>query len=237
MKNTHAVSKSLKDFAGSISGRRGNDIVAILYSPQPFTQGEVFIICDDEVESAAELLTWANAFYNKPYRLYCLREKELWELAEAHWFIPSGNTYFPNPAYTLRTLGVVLYGTDVRDQIPLPKKPEHFLQAQIEGSRFYVRNHQILSRLTKRDYIGLLEHLTKQFHFLMASAIVTKVPDGFMEKDIEDKFVGLYSGTNALSVWKEFTELLSSSPPNRESAFEAVWFFERFMAELSEDGS
>lgn len=228
------VSESLISFAKLFARKRGDDIECILFSPQPFTPGEVFIISKNNINSTVELLSYANTLYQLKYRLYCLRKEELWELGAAHWFIPSGGTYFPSPAYTLRSLGVILYGVDLRDQIPLPERPEHFLLAHIEGCRFYVRNHQILKRLTTRDYAGLIDRMIEQFHYLMASAVVIKTTEGFLEQELEKIFARVFAGTRALHVWVEFRDSVIGAKPDREAAFETVWLFECFMRALQE---
>lgn len=228
------VSESLHSFSELLADKRDGEIESILFSPQPFTPGEVYIICRNDVGSVAELLVEANKFYQLQYRLYCLRKKDLWELADSHWYIPSGGTYFPSPAYALRSLGVVLYGVDLRNLIPLPERPEHFLQAHIEGCRFYLRNHQILRRLTAGDYTGLIERMIEQFHYLMASAVVIKTAEGFPEQELTAIFSGVFAGTKALQLWVAFRDSVVEATPDRRNASKAVWLFERFMRELQE---
>ena len=226
------VPKPLIEFAARFVLRRGDDIETILFSPQPFTQGEVYIVCKNEVGSAAELLVDAYSGYASDTRLFCLRRKELWEPASTHWFVPSGGTCFPNPAYAMRTCGVILHGVDLRDEIPLPDQPKRFLQAHIEGCRFYVRNHQILKRLALQDYAELIARLEAQFKYLMASTVVIKTSKGFLEAELAGLFSREFAGSAVLQIWNEFRRSVLEKVPTKSAAFEAVWIFECFLREL-----
>ena len=232
METTKKAPEIAYQVARAVSTHYANSIQSIIYSPQPFTPGEIYIVTTDNAKNHNSILTFAYKQDHDELFIHHLHENELWTLASTHWYIPSWRTSFPNPSYTIRSLGVTLFGAEVTSQFPLPNNPKAFLQAHIEGCRFYVRNHQILKKLLLKDYEGLISNLKKQMLFLMASAIVAQNTDGFREVEIANRFSAVYQGSIVNRQKTSFFENLASGKPPKERALESVWLFECFLRSL-----
>ena len=84
------------------------------------------------------------------------------------------------------------------------------------------------------DQAGLIEHMTGQFHYLVASAVVIETAEGFLEPEMENIFVREIALSKALQVWEEFRDSVMDANPDRQAAFETIWLLACFTRALRE---
>ena len=217
-----------------------DEIESILYYPHPLCNGGIVIVLKKEVrntESVVDAITKAFRFIPPDLSLHCLREDELFELAlPAFTWLHVVNRRLLLP-FWLKYRGVLLYGKDVRAQLPEPPDPHVLLALHIEACVHFLRNHAILGLLMRNEYLQLIRRLNWQMRCLMSTALLVYSEWDVTIEDVPRRFAWRYQNQELLSTAVELNGLMvdtdsSDEEKCRDAAYEAVWFFERFIREL-----
>jgi hypothetical protein len=228
---------SITEFAEAVVGRLGEQVESVLYYPHPFHVGGVVVVLRDDCESLLDSVSEVYSCAQLRISLHCLRRAELFKLSLPGMFV------LPNPvsehlhlAMWLKHRGVVLYGRDLRDEIPPPINQHLLLNIHIEACQHSVRPGIILTSLMTKTYPQLIDWMNMQARYLMATALLVRgVWDVSMET-IPAQFESLYRDDQMREVSQKLASLYQVDPANehacRRAAYESVWLFESFLRQL-----
>lgn len=217
-----------------------DEIESILYYPHPFCNGGIVVVFRSEVrdpESVVDAITKAFRFIPPDLSLHCLRADELFELAlPAFTWLHVVNRRLLLP-FWLKYRGVLLYGNDIRAQLPEPPDPNVLLALHIETCVHFLRNHGILGLLMRNEYLQLIRRLNWQMKCLMTTALLVYGEWDVTIEQVPLRFAWRYQNEKLLSTAFKLNYLMSiknstDAEQCRDAAYEAVWLFERFVREL-----
>jgi hypothetical protein len=228
---------SITEFAKSVVDRLGEQIECILYYPHPFHVGGVVVVLRDDSEPFLYFASEVYSCARMGISLHCLRQAELFKLSLPGIFV------LPNPvsehlhlALWLKQRGVVLYGRDVRDEIPSPINQHLLLKIHIEACQHSIRPGLILLCLMGKAYSELIDVMNAQVRYLMATALLMRgIWDVSMET-VPAHFESLYKDEQMNEISQKLVSLYQVDPTNeyacRKAAYESVWLFESFLRHL-----
>lgn len=221
-----------------LAGQLRDHLISVLYYPHPFGEGGFVAVFEDGRGGFVDLVARAFSCVPPGTHLTCVRRSELRELSlPIHSWLDATNRHIPLP-FWLRHSGVVLYGADVRDEIPLPPDPVALLDVHIEVTLHYMRNHIILGKCVRGDYEGLIRRLDSQMRRLMATALLARGEWDVSSDAAPGRFFRAGADAELLRLWDEFAALsrpaqaAAHTAVTRETAFEAVWLFENWVSRL-----
>ncbi len=234
-----ARAEKLRFVARIIAGLRDH-LASLMYYPHPFTKGGLVIVFKDDVEKFLERIS--VVYQNLPpagLAVHCVRRSELFELSLPSLYLPNMVLEHTHLAYFLKHKGAVLFGLDLRAEVPLPHDPRVLLDNHLEACMRHLRPHGLLTWLTNKDYLVLIDELDKQFRYLMSTALLAHGVWDVQIESLPDQFTHYFANEPATKTWRSFHALLSNLAANdeeacRAGAFEAVWLFECFLRELKE---
>lgn len=225
---------SLVAFADSVVNGLGEQVESILYYPHPFHVGGIVIVLKDDDASSIDLASEIYRRANVRISLHCLRRSELFKLSLPGMFV------LPNPvsehlhlAPWLKHRGVILYGLDLRDEIPSTINRHLLLNIHIEACQHSLRPGIILTGLMTGAYSRLIAEMNMQVRYLMATALLVKDVWDVSMATIPAQFQSLYEDEQAKEIVRKLESLYQIDPANeyacRKAAYEAVWLFESFL--------
>jgi len=212
-----------------------------MYYPHPFTKGGLVIVFKDDVEKLLDRIS--VVYQNLPpagLAVHCVRRSELFELSLPSLYLPPYMVLeHTHLAYFLKHKGAVLFGLDLRAEVPLPSDHRVLLDNHLEACMGHLRPHGLLTRLANKDYLVLIDELDKQFRYLMSTALLAHGVWDIQIESLPDQFTHYFANEPATKTWRSFHALRSNLAAKdaeacRAAAFEAVWLFECFLRELKE---
>jgi hypothetical protein len=226
-------------FTARLVARLGEQLESITFYPHPFTGGGLVIVPTDEVRFIPDLI--ADVYECGPPQLmfYCLRRSELFELSSVGVFgWPSPLEEKPHLAFWLKHEGIVLHGRDIRDEIKLPADMSGFFETHRQRCKQFIRNWAI-DQLRRKNYRGMIKEMERQVRYLMATALLSKNEWEISLNSIPDRFNQSFENEPAHRAWADVAALAGRADEmdesaSRQSAFEALWFFEQFLLTTGE---
>jgi hypothetical protein len=221
----------------------GSGIESVVFSPLPFIEGQLLVVCAEEAMFIPDLVAAAASCDPPKVAFHWLRGSELWQLAlplgvAAYTSDRTGG--YPGFSYWLRHEGRVLWGRDLRPSIPLPPDPRRLLRAHLLASITWVRNHTILRYLERRCYTLLIEELGEHTRHLAATALLVR---GLWRVQPDTVFTLLGSSFDDPSLRKLSSALATVFPVTSAAGvdqstqeelegrvYEAAWTYERLVA-------
>ncbi len=228
---------SIVAFADSVINRLGEQVESILYYPHPFHIGGIVIVLKDDGASFMDVASDLYRCANVRVSLHCLRRSELFKLSLPGMFV------LPNPvsehlhlAPWLKHRAVILYGLDLRDEIPPTINQHLLLNIHIEACQHSLRPGIILLYLMTKSYSQLIEEMNMQVRYLMATALLVRDVWDVSMQTIPAQFESMYEDEQAKEIVLKLESLYQIDPANeyacRKAAHESVWLFETFLQRL-----
>jgi len=236
--DTGALEEKAHAFADRFVQRAAGELESIVFSPFPFTGGQLLIVCKERVRHLHEVMASAHLCDPPDIPTHWLRLSELGSLS-----IPYTSVFFwrkltggyPGWPYWLRNRGQVLWGADVRAGIPLPEDPRRILEAAIGGSLTYNRHMLFLNMLMRERYAELVEALAGLVRLLMATALLLHGEWQIEEATVSYRFLEVYGAESVGDLCSRASEVFAGpsdgDEPSRR-AYEAVWIVESLMRRL-----
>jgi hypothetical protein len=226
------TNEEIEEIAGRVINSLGDHSESILYYPHPFGADGFVVVFRDDVASVVDLIAEAHLCVPLETPLYCLRQKELFELSlPVYSWVYLVNRHV-HMVYWLKHEGRVLFGSDIRKHLKLPADPKLQLASHIGVSTHFLRSGIILDWLQRKRYLDLVETLEQQIKMLMATALLLRGEWKVTAETVAERFEHFFYDQRLNGVGSEFKKLLSSRRNERERALEAVWLFERFVSRL-----
>jgi hypothetical protein len=237
--NEVMVSEEIKGFAKRVAARLPEQVESIIYYPHPFTHGGIVIVFNDSIGFLPDYVSEIYRCLPLPHlSIHYLRSSELFQLALPGLFtMPAAINEQPHLALSLKHKGTVLYGRDLREEVPVPTNPAAVLNNHIEGCRVHLPLHGWLRWLGNREYLALLEELDRQVRYLLATALLLHNQWDVEMENLPEQFGHYFADHPARQVCDQFFALrerveAADEDSLRARAFEAVWLFESLLREL-----
>ena len=233
------INDAVIHFTARLIARLSDKLESIVFYPHPFTGGGLVIVPDERVSFIPDLI--ADIYECDPPQImfYCLRRSELFELSSAGVFgWPNPLEEKPHLAFWLKHQGIVLHGRDIRDEIELPADLSGFFETHRQRCKQFIRNWAI-DQLRRKNYRGMIKEMERQVRYLMASALLSKSEWEVSLKSIPEHFNRSFRNEPAHQAWADVAALAGQADEMdesgaRQSAFEALWFFEQFLLTTGE---
>jgi len=233
------IDEQISRFTTRLIASIGGQLESITFYPHPFTNGGLVIVPLDDVEFIPDLISEIYECDPPPVMFYCLRRCELFELSLVGVFgWPNPLEEKPHLAFWLKNKGIVLHGRDIREEIKLPADTSGFFENHMQRCRQFVRNWA-LDQLRRKNYRGMIKELERQTRYLMATALLSKNEWDVSLETIPNRFDRLFKNGQANQAWENMAALARQTAEmddriSRQSAFEALWFFEQFLLKTGE---
>ena len=228
-------------FTAKVIARFRNELESLMYYPHPFTTGGFVIVFKDEIKEFLDCVT--GVFQCAPPRglsIHCMRRSELFELAlPGVYLMPSRVNEQEYLALYLKHKGSVLYGLDLREEIPTPNNYGLMLDNHLEAMTTQVRGHILLKWLASKEYLLLIDEIDNQFRYLMGTALLAHGVWDVNLEGLPDLFAQYFKNQPVTEIWQSFNSIRKELDTKddvgcRAAAFETAWLFESFLRELRE---
>src|SRR5205085_8113471 len=226
-------------FTARVIAPLSDKLESILFYPHHFPGGGLVIVASEEVSFIPDLIADIYECDPPPIMFYCLRRSELFELSSVGVFgWPGPLEEKPHLVFWLKHQGIVLHGRDFRDEIELPADQSGFFETHRQRCKQFIRNW-VIDQLRRKNYRRMIKELERQVRYLMATALLSRNEWEVSLKSIPEAFNRLFRNEPAHQAWAEVAALAGRADEMdesgaRQSAFEALWFFEQFLLTTSE---
>ncbi len=225
MAEPQALEARARAFAARLAPLAGADVQSVLYSPYPFSGGQLLIACPEQVRYLHEVMALGHRAQPPEIPVHWLRVSELGHLSRPQLLDWSR---YPAWSYWLRFKGAVLWGDDLRGRIPLPEQPRCILEGVLTGSLTWDRNHIFLELLARSEYARLLQSLDNLARRLMATALLLVGQWEIEEETIFARFSAAFRAQGAEELCSTLSAMLNPvTEATEERALEATWLVER----------
>ncbi len=204
---------------------------SILSYPHPFTPGGIILVSRNDEPDWLAVVGRAQAALPDGLSLYCLQQRELFQLSLPGLFAPpfvvNERPFLP---HWLQHKGWVWWGEDVRPLVKSDTAPRFLLAAHLEGCRDSLRRYGILPALLRQKYDKLWGMVQQEMLRLMGTAVLLHDEWDIELATLPDLFADLFPG---VSCWPEINEQqqrLTNEP--EAAAYHTVWLFETFTRRL-----
>jgi len=223
--NTHI----LMTFVDRLHKRYASDLDSVVHFSLPFSQLRQATLAVMGKSTADLLPVYLDAGLDllSETELVCLRSNELYQLG-----LPSPDLSMVTAPYWIRATGKVLWGRDVRSEIPCDYSRSRLLACQLD--RAQSSRHRIISLLLNRSYLKLQRHLARQRAILMVSALIERGIWQVYPITVQRRFVETFPDIEFQSNISEFNAMsagMQDAGPDRQKtlAYRAAWLFEVFL--------
>jgi len=230
------ITTEVDDFVSRVVDRLGDRLDSITFYSHPFTNGGLVIVPRDDVEFVPDVIAEIYACGPPAITLNCLKRAELFQLSDIGifgWPIPLEER--PHLAYWLKNKGVVLFGSDIRDEIKLPADRSSFLDIHLQRVKHCIRNW-CFDQLLFKSHQKMVKEIERQTKYLMATALLMENEWDLLPEAIPDRFDQMFKNERANQTWADITALTrrteETNETTRQSALEALWQFEQFMSQV-----
>jgi len=228
-------------FTAKVIARFRNELESLMYYPHPFTTGGFVIVFKDEVEKFLDCVT--GIFECAPPQglsIHCVRRSELFELAlPGKYIMPGIVDEQKHLALYLKHKGSLLYGLDLREEIPVPNNYGVMLDNHLDAMTSQVRPHVLLKWLARKEYLLLIDEIDNQFRYLMGTALLAHGVWDITMQSLPHLFAQYFENQPVTEIWSSFNSIRKELDNKddavcRAAAFETAWLFESFLRELRE---
>jgi hypothetical protein len=228
----------IQAYVDRLVARAGGNLESVVLSPFPFCGSQLLVVCRGNVPYLHEVMVAATLCDPPDVLTHWIRGSELRELslpfgAVAVWFWWKQAGEYPGWSYWLRNRGTVLYGRDVRAEIPLPRDTRAMLEAFLAGSITYNRALLPVPFLIQQRYGELVEILSRLCRRLMATGLLLRDQWEIEEGTVLDRFSCAFAEDGARELCGElhaaFEGAGATADPGalRQRAIDAIWITER----------
>ncbi len=222
-------------FVARLTGRDSGNVASVLRYPHPFSAGGLVVVFDDPAGSYSKLHAAVTRAVPPQGALYVVKRADLFVLALQ--IRPTGFEY-PHMVFFLKHRGEILYGEDLRGEIPPLSTTKYMLEHVLDVMACWFRDHGILHNLQQGAYQSLIDEIDMRLRFLMSVALLARCGEWDIEADsVPARFFAEIRDDQLKEVWREFEGLrqevgAQEEEGSRSAAFEAAWLFEAFFRRL-----
>ena len=221
----------MRPFVARLADSAPDRLLSVLQYQHPFSEGGLAIVFANGPEPYSSL--HAAVSRAKPPRCYVavLKRADLFLLALPR-IEPFSQHEYPHIAYCLKHRGEVLYGQDLRSEIPDAMGLEHWLEGVLDHTACWFRNHDILGRLQREEHLALFGAMDQRLRFLMSVVLLAEVGEWDVAlASLPDRCRDLIRDDAIHEHWRAFDALhrevaAAGDEPDRETVLEAAWHFD-----------
>ena len=206
----------------------------VVHFPRPFLDDGLLITLNDNADDFVGVATAMRRLVPKRLSPICLKRSELYQLT-----MPNPYAFALSTPYWVRNAGRLLWGDDIRPEVPLYRHPDRLLAFHLEKTIHRTRNHLILALLAADRHRDIHIGLGRERAQLMATALLAKNIWEVYPATISQTFLDAYNTKDLRTILTDSNKLLVEAQGGRpsphmqkHSAYRAVWLFEMFIREL-----
>ena len=235
--------EAVTGFVDRLIHATGTKVVSLVYSPLPFTEGQLLTVCAEEGCFIPEVVTSAYGCDPPELVFHWLRASELRQLAMplgVGTFFAKNSGGYAGHSYWLKHEGEVLWGADVRSEIPVPENPRELLRSHLLASTTWTRNHKVLNGLANGSYSLLIEALGEHTRRRAATALLLRGVWRVTQETVFHELRSSFGEPELQMVCSELENTFTMIPPaddgqpvredTEELAYKAAWTYERLVA-------
>jgi hypothetical protein len=212
------------------------DIVdSIMAYPHPFTNGGVVVVFNKAAGSYSQLHSTVVRAVPPTGEMHIVKRSDLFLLSIPR-FSPLAPLDYPHMVFFLKSRGRLVYGEDLREDIPNPSCIDSMLIHLLDTTACWFRAHNILHGLATYAYASLIEAIDARLRFLMAITLLCRSGKWDVQaSSVPADFFSEFADERLNEVWAEICEFRTSSQHKDiefASAIKATWLFEVFTREL-----
>lgn len=223
-------------FVARLTERDSGNVASILRYPHPFSAGGLVVVFDDLAGSYSKLHAAVTRAIPPQGALYVVKRADLFVLALQIEAFPPFE--YPHMVFFLKHRGEILYGEDLRGEIPPLSAAKYTLEHMLDMMACWFRDHGILRDLQQGAYQSLIDQIDMRLRFLMSVALLARCGEWDIEADsVPARFFAGIRDDQLKEIWKNFEGLrqevgAQEEKGSRSAAFEAAWLFETFSRRL-----
>ena len=219
----------LMAFVDRLHQRYASDLDSVVHFSLPFGQLQQATLAVLP-NSAQDLLSaYSDAgleLLNKTH-VMCLRSNELYQLG-----LPSPDLAMVTAPYWIRATGGVLWGRDVRHEVPCDHSHSRLLACQLD--QMQSSRYRIISLLLKNAYLKLQVYLARQRAMLMVSALLERGIWQVYPMTVQRRFIETFPDVELQGNILEFNAVCAGMrdagrDERKTLAYRAAWLFEVFL--------
>lgn len=218
--------------------QRHGAVESILAYPHPLHPGGLIVFAAARGDAWLDLVGEAYRLVPQTATLHCLRPSESELLAQPGLFAPPmAVNEFPHLLFWLLHRGQVLYGKDVRPELPAPRVHPYLLAAHVDACTDTLRRYGILPLLLSGHFPQLVEMLALEARRLMTTALLMQQQWDVSLETVPGLFLSSLPDPQLADLWQQLCALsqqAASQGASEEDAARAVWLFESFRARLED---
>jgi|SRR5579871_175971 len=222
------LSKTIHEFAKQ-TGSLESAVYCPIAAPSPY----FLLVFRDESNRFLNDILDAHRMTPSEIHTICLRLSELYQLANPSSYTPDTLA----APYWLRNDGIVVYGRDIRQDIPLYQRPDRLLLLHLSRTLHRTRSHVILGALAESHFHRLHQSIAQEREQLMKTALLARGVWKVSGGGLKTEFLRWYGSSRMRENLAE-VEFMSQETSceaitcGKRSAYRAVWLFEVFLDEL-----
>lgn len=225
----HDNTSLLTAFVDRLHKRYASDLDSVIHFSLPFSrsqQATLAVLSNSVPDLLHPYIDAGSDLLNKT-DVVCLRSNELFQLG-----LPGPDLAMVTAPYWIRSTGKVLWGRDVRHEIPCDHSHTRLLACQLD--QMQSSRHRIISFLLKNAHLKLQAYLARQRLILMVNALLERGIWQVYPVTIQRRFIETFPDVELQSNISEFNSLwtqMREAGPDRQKtlAYRAAWLFEVFL--------
>lgn len=220
-----------RSFAVRIARNKSNRLTSVLRYRHPFSEGGLAIVFASGPEPYSSLHAAISRAEPPTCYVSVLKRADLFLLAMPR-IEPFSQHEYPHIAYYLKHRGEVLYGQDLRSEIPEATGLEHWLEGILDHTACWFRNHDILGRLQREEHLALFEAMDARLRYLLSVVLLAERGEWDVAmSSVPDRCTEVIRDDAIHEHWRAFDALhrvaaATGVEPDRATVLEAVWRFD-----------
>lgn len=221
-------------FVAGLTESDSGNLASVLRYPHPFSAGGLVVVFDDRAGSYSKLHAAITRAVPPQCALSVVKRTHLFVLALPRIDFAFPPFEYPHMVFFLKHRGEILYGEDVRGEIPPLSGAKYALEHILDIMACWFRDHGILRDLQQRAYQSLIDNIDMRLRFLMSVALLVRCGEWDVEAEtVAPRFFTEIRDDELKEIWRDFEGLgqevgVQEEEGSRSAAFRAAWLFEAF---------
>jgi hypothetical protein len=219
----------LMAFVDRLHTRYASNLDSVIHFTLPFghlQQATLVVLASSTSDLLPAYIDAGSDLLNKT-DVVCLRSNELHQLG-----LPSPDLAMVTAPYWIRATGRVLWGRDLRHEIPCDHSHTRLLACQLD--QMQSTRHRVISFLLKNAYLKLQGYLARQRAILMVNALLELGIWQTYPATVQHRFVETFPDVELQSNISEFNTLWTRMreaevDKQKALAYRTAWLFEVFL--------
>ena len=219
----------LMAFVDRLHQRYASDLDSVVHFSLPFGQLQqaTLAVLPNSAQDLLSAYSDAGLELLNKTDVMCLRSNELYQLG-----LPSPDLAMVTAPYWIRATGGVLWGRDVRHEIPCDHSHSRLLACQLD--QMQSSRHRIINLLLKNAYLKLQVYLARQRAMLMVSALLERGIWQVYPITVQRRFIETFPDVELQGNILEFNAVCAGMrdagrDEQKTLAYRAAWLFEVFL--------